>query len=65
MNLDLFAEIPMADDVAALERSRLLGLGFTFEGNLGQGVFYHGHFEDWLYFGLLRQEWSEGKQAVE
>ncbi len=38
-------------------RNLLLKLGFTYEGNLRQRHFFRGHFEDQLYFGLLREEW--------
>lgn len=32
-------------------------LGFTHEGTLRQRHFFRGHFDDQLYFGLLREEW--------
>lgn len=35
----------------------LLKLGFTYEGNLRQRYFFHDHFVDEHYFGLLKQEW--------
>jgi RimJ/RimL family protein N-acetyltransferase len=38
-------------------RSLLLKLGFTYEGNLRERIFFRGHFEDQHYFGLLRDEW--------
>jgi [ribosomal protein S5]-alanine N-acetyltransferase len=36
----------------------LLKLGFTHEGTLRQRVFFRGFYEDLLYFGLLRKEWT-------
>lgn len=46
---------PLADNTPS--RSLLLKLGFTYEGNLRQRHFFRGHFEDQLYFGLLKEEW--------
>ena len=46
---------PLARNTAS--RSLLLKLGFTYEGNLRQRVFFRGHFEDQHYFGLLKDEW--------
>ncbi len=45
-------------------RRLLLRLGFSYEGNLRQRVFFRGHFEDLLYFGLLREEWTKSRQSV-
>jgi [ribosomal protein S5]-alanine N-acetyltransferase len=41
----------------------LLKLGFTHEGTLRQRHFFHGQFEDQLYFGLLREEWLKSRQV--
>jgi len=46
---------PLARNTAS--RSLLLKLGFTYEGDLRQRVFFRGHFEDQHYFGLLKDEW--------
>jgi ribosomal-protein-alanine N-acetyltransferase len=48
-------ECPLASN--APSRSLLLKLGFTYEGNLRQRVFFRGRFEDQCYLGLLRDEW--------
>lgn len=37
----------------------LVKLGFTHEGTLRQRVFFRGFYEDLIYFGLLRNEWTE------
>lgn len=34
-------------------------LGFTYEGCLRQRHFYRGNFEDQLYFGILKDEWTK------
>jgi len=49
-----------ANPLARNEPSRrlLLKLGFTYEGNLRQRVFFRDKFEDQHYFGLLEGEWS-------
>jgi [ribosomal protein S5]-alanine N-acetyltransferase len=39
----------------------LLKLGFTYEGNLRQRYFFHDHFEDEQFFGLLKGEWLKSK----
>ncbi len=44
-------------------RNLLLKLGFTYEGNLRQRHFFRDHFEDQLYFGLLREEWMKSPQV--
>lgn len=46
---------PLAGNSAS--RNLLLKLGFTYEGNLRQRVFFREHFEDQNYFGLLKDEW--------
>jgi len=46
---------PLAGNTAS--KKLLLKLGFTCEGNLRQRHFFRGHFEDQLYFGLLKEEW--------
>lgn len=46
---------PLVDNTAS--KSLLLKLGFTYEGNLRQRHFFRDHFEDQLYFGLLKEEW--------
>jgi ribosomal-protein-alanine N-acetyltransferase len=48
-----------ADPFARNTRSTslLLKLGFTHEGTLRQRFFFRGHFDDQLYFGLLKDEW--------
>lgn len=43
----------------APSQSLLLRLGFTYEGNLRERAFFRDHFEDQLYFGLLRNEWPK------
>jgi len=48
---------PLADNSAS--RRLLLKLGFTCEGNLRQRAFFRGHFDDQLYFGLLKDEWTK------
>lgn len=48
---------PLAGNISS--KSLLLKLGFTYEGNLRQRHFFRGHFEDQLYFGLLREEWAQ------
>jgi ribosomal-protein-alanine N-acetyltransferase len=48
---------PLAGNSAS--RRLLLKLGFTCEGNLRQRAFFRGHFEDQLYFGLLKDEWTK------
>jgi [ribosomal protein S5]-alanine N-acetyltransferase len=37
----------------------LVKLGFTHEGTLRQRVFFRHSYEDLMYFGLLRHEWTE------
>jgi [ribosomal protein S5]-alanine N-acetyltransferase len=37
----------------------LVKLGFTHEGTLRQRVFFRGFYEDLIYSGLLRNEWTE------
>ena len=39
--------------------SLLLKLGFTLEGTLRQRHYFHGQFDDQLYFGLLEDEWLQ------
>ncbi|MGA2973635.1 MAG: GNAT family protein [Candidatus Bathyarchaeia archaeon] len=46
---------PLAENTAS--KSLLLKLGFTYEGNLRQRHFFRDHFEDQLYFGMLKEEW--------
>ena len=46
---------PLAGNRAS--RNLLLKLGFTYEGNLRQRIFFRDHFEDQNYFGLLKDEW--------
>jgi ribosomal-protein-alanine N-acetyltransferase len=46
---------PLAGNVAS--RKLLLKLGFTYEGNLRQRVFFRDQFLDQHYFGLLKDEW--------
>jgi len=41
----------------ARSTSLLYKLGFTYEGNLRQRHVFHGHFEDELYFGMVKDEW--------
>ena len=48
---------PLANNVAS--KSLLLKLGFTFEGNLRERVYFRGRYEDQLYYGLLKDEWIE------
>jgi len=43
----------------AASQKLLLKLGFAHEGNLRQRSRFRGKFEDELYFGLLREEWSK------
>ncbi len=42
-------------------RNLLHKLGFTYEGNLRQRHLFRDHFEDQLYFGLLKEEWLKSK----
>jgi ribosomal-protein-alanine N-acetyltransferase len=44
--------LPLAEN--APSKSLLLKLGFTYEGNLRQRLFFRGQFKDQLYFGLLK-----------
>jgi RimJ/RimL family protein N-acetyltransferase len=46
---------PLAENTPSV--GLLRKLGFTYEGNLRQRVFFRDHFQDQLYFGLLRDEW--------
>ena len=39
----------------------LLKLGFTYEGTLRQRHFFRDHYEDQLYYGLLKEEWQKTK----
>lgn len=39
-------------------KNLLAKLGFKYEGNLRQRVFFRGRHIDQLYYGLLREEWS-------
>jgi Acetyltransferases, including N-acetylases of ribosomal proteins len=48
---------PLAENTSS--KSLLVKLGFIYEGNLRQRHFFRGHFEDQLYFGLLKQEWPK------
>jgi len=48
---------PLAENTPS--SSLLLKLSFTYEGNLRQRHFFRGHFEDQLYFGLLKEEWLQ------
>jgi len=52
-----------ANPLARNEPSRglLLKLGFTYEGNLRERIFFRGHFEDQHYFGLLKDEWLKSR----
>jgi ribosomal-protein-alanine N-acetyltransferase len=47
---------PLAKNIPS--KSLLLKLGFSYEGNLRQRVYFRGNFEDQLYFGLLKDEWK-------
>ncbi len=51
---------PLADNAAS--RNLLFKLGFTFEGNLRERVFFRGRFRDQYYFGLLKEEWRKIRQ---
>ena len=46
---------PLAKNIAS--KNLLHKLGFMYEGNLRQRHFFRGHFEDQLYYGLLKDEW--------
>jgi ribosomal-protein-alanine N-acetyltransferase len=48
---------PLAINAASW--SLLLKLGFTFEGNLRQRVFFRDQYMDQLFFGLLNGEWHK------
>ena len=48
---------PLARNTAS--RNLLLKLGFKYEGNLRQRVYFQGGFEDQHYFGLLENEWTK------
>lgn len=50
---------PLADNAAS--RGLLFKLGFTFEGNLRQRVYFRGRFRDQYYFGFLKEEWLKMK----
>jgi len=50
---------PLAKNIPS--RSLLLKLGFTYEGNLRERIYFRGHFEDQLYFGLLKEIWQKSK----
>ncbi|HXQ91702.1 MAG TPA: GNAT family protein [Nitrososphaerales archaeon] len=50
---------PLAKNIPS--RSLLLKLGFTYEGNLRERIYFRGHFEDQLYFGLLKDIWQKSK----
>lgn len=50
---------PLAENTPS--KSLLIKLGFTHEGNLRQRVFFRDHFEDQLYFGVLKEEWLKSK----
>ena len=55
LGLHRIEAIPLGGNTAS--KSLLLKLGFKYEGNLRQRHFFREHFEDQLYFGLLREEW--------
>ncbi|MGE5224437.1 MAG: GNAT family N-acetyltransferase [Omnitrophica WOR_2 bacterium] len=46
---------PLARNTAS--KNLLLKLGFKYEGNLRQRIFFRGVYEDQLYYGLLKEEW--------
>lgn len=54
---------PLTENTAS--RNLLLKLGFTYEGNLRQRHFFRGHFEDQLYFGLLKDQWLNARNKGE
>jgi ribosomal-protein-alanine N-acetyltransferase len=55
LGLHRIEAIPLAGNTAS--KRLLLKLGFKCEGNLRQRHFFRDHFEDQLYFGLLKEEW--------
>ncbi len=50
---------PLAKNTAS--KNLLHRLGFTYEGKLRQRHFFRGHFEDQLYYGILKDEWLKSK----
>ncbi len=55
LGLHRIEALPLASNTRS--RNILLKLGFTYEGNLRQRIFFRDHFEDEQYFGLLKDEW--------
>jgi [ribosomal protein S5]-alanine N-acetyltransferase len=47
---------PLAENAAS--NALLLKLGFKYEGNLRQRVFYRGRFVDQYFYSLLKSEWD-------
>jgi len=52
---------PLADNEPS--KKLLLKLGFKYEGNLRQRVFFRGHHYDQLYYGLLREDWPKSNRG--
>lgn len=48
---------PLDENTAS--RRLLAKLGFSYEGNLRQRLFFRGEFKDQLYFSLLKEEWQK------
>jgi len=54
MDLDRIEGLPFVSNEAS--RKLLAKLGFRLEGTFRERIFYRGHFEDQLLFGLLKDE---------
>jgi len=56
MQLNRIEACPLAEN--APSNALLLKLGFRYEGNLKERVYFRGHFADQYYYGLLKSEWN-------
>jgi len=63
MRLNRIEACPLAENAASI--SLLLRLGFKYEGNLRQRVFFRGRFIDQYYYGLLKSEWNQRATGLE
>ena len=62
VRLNRIEACPLAENAAS--NALLLKLGFRYEGNLRQRVFFRGRFVDQVYYGLLKSEWSPKTTGV-
>ena len=62
LGLNRVEACPLAENAAS--NALLIKLGFKYEGNLRERVFFNGRFVDQYYYSLLKSEWNSRTTGV-